>query len=298
MGPARLRGLLMAAPPVLVIAIFIGFPVVSAVLYSLGHTGGPNEILADIAQDQHPADHWWGTLDAYREVFATDTFWVSTLDTVLVTAASTALVLGLGAAVALYLRLSGSWVARAVSVLAVVPLFVPVVIASYATLVFYAPDGFLRSVAQLAGWADAPVLSYTMAGVAVGQVWVNLPFAVLLLTSAFSAVPDALLDAARDAGASTARAVRAVLVPMSTLPMLIVATFTAIGVLGSFTVPYLIGPTAPTMLGPEMTTTFTNYNRPQQAEVMAVVLFLLAIGAGVAYVRANFRATKRSAHTK
>ena len=294
MQSAKIRAVLLASPPIILIALFIGLPVVSAVLYTFGNTRGMNSVVAQLAQHQYVADHWWGTLDAYRGVFATESFWHSLLDTVLVTVGTTALVLVLGGGVALYLRLSGGWLSKAVSLLAVVPLFIPVVIASYAILVFYAPDGFVRSVCLLLGWPDAPVLSYTMVGVTAGQVWVNLPFGVLLLSSAFASVPDVLIDAARDAGAPTTRVIRSVLLPMSTLPTVIVATFTAISVLGSFTVPYLIGPSAPNMLGPEMANTFGPFNQPQQAEVMAVVVFLLAVGAGLYYVRANFHASKRS----
>jgi len=294
MQSAKIRAALLASPPIILIALFVGLPVVSAVLYTFGHTGGMNSVVAQIAQHQYVADHWWGTVGAYRNVFATGSFWHSLLDTVLVTVCATALVLVLGGGVALYLRLSGGWLSKVVSLLAVVPLFIPVVIASYAILVFYAPDGFVGSVCQLLGWPDAPVLSYTMVGVAIGQVWVNLPLGVLLLSSAFTSVPDVLIDAARDAGAPMTRVIRSVLLPMSALPAVIVATFTAISVLGSFTVPFLIGPSAPNMLGPEMANTFGPFNQPQQAEVMAVVVFLLAVGAGVYYVRANFRASKRS----
>lgn len=294
MRTAKLRGLLLASPPILVIAMFVGFPVVWAVLYTFGHTGGLNSVVSEIALHQFVADHWWGTFGAYQDVLQTPAFWRSMLDTVAVTVSSTAIVLVLGASCALYVRISGSRLSKALSVLAVVPLFIPVVISSYAILVFYSPDGFFRSVAHLVGWENAPVFSYTMIGVTVGQVWVGLPFSVLLLSSAFAAVPDALIEAARDAGAPMARVVRSVMLPMSTLPAVIVATFTAIGALGSFTVPYLIGPSAPNMLGPSMANTFGAFNRPQQAEVMAVVLFLLAVGAGVNYVRANFRASKQS----
>jgi ABC-type spermidine/putrescine transport system permease subunit I len=294
MRTAKLRGLLMVSPPILVIAMFIGFPVVWAVLYTFGHTGGLNSVVSEIGLHQFVADHWWGTIGAYKDVFQTTEFWRSMLNTVVVTVFSTVIVLVLGGASALYLRLSGSRLAKALSVLGVVPLFIPVVISSYAILVFYSPDGFFRSVAHLVGWENAPVFSYTMIGVTVGQVWVGLPFSILLLSSAFAAVPDALIDAARDAGAPMSRVVRSVVLPMSILPAVIVATFTAIGVLGSFTVPYLIGPSAPNMLGPEMANTFGAFNQPQQAEVMAVVLFLLAVAAGVNYVRANFRASRQS----
>ncbi|REF35090.1 ABC transporter permease [Thermasporomyces composti] len=294
MRSQRIRGLLMVAPPVLVVALFVGFPVLTAAMYTLGHTGGPNSVVASIGQRQHFADHWWGTTDAYAEVFASQQFQRSVVATVIVTVVSVAVTLTLAWAIALYVRLSGSRVAKVFSALAVVPLFIPVVIASYAILTFYASDGFVRTVAALLGWESAPTFSYTMVAVTIAQVWVNLPFGVLMMTSGLAAVPDVLIDAARDAGASLPRAVVSVLVPLNLVPTVIVASFTGIAVLGSFTVPYLTGPSAPNMLGPLMTNTFGAFNQPQQAQVMAMVVFAIAAGIGAVYVWANFRSAKRS----
>ncbi len=67
---------------------------------------------------------------------------------------------------------------------------------------------------------------------------------------------------------------------MNVIPTVIVATFTGIYVLGSFTVPYLTGPTAPNLLGPSMSNFFSAFNQPQQAEVLAIVVFVLALGIG------------------
>ncbi len=292
MGRPRLRGLLMAAPPLVLVAVFVGLPIVAAVLYTFGYGGGPNSVVSAIAQGQFLSTSG-PTLAAYRDVFADPLFLPSLRATVVVTAAATAATLIMATAIALWVRLSGSRIARVFSALAVVPLFVPVVIASYALLGFYAKDGFPASIAHVLHFPE-PVLSYTLTGVTVGEVWTSLPFAVLMLTSGFAAVPDALVEAARDVGASTWRIVGGVLLPMATVPVVIAATFTAIGVVGSFTVPYLLGPTAPNMLGPNLTQTFTAFNRAQQAEVMAVVLFVIAAGIGVAYVWANLRAARRS----
>jgi len=116
----------------------------------------------------------------------------------------------------------------------------------------------------------------------------------LLISSGVAAVPDALIHAARDAGASMSRAVWSVMVPMAAVPTVIVATFTGVGVLGSFTVPFMVGPASPTMLGVQMVTTYNTYQQPQEAQAMAVVLFVLAILIGWAYVWANARQARTS----
>jgi ABC-type spermidine/putrescine transport system permease subunit I len=290
-----LFGLLMASPPVVFIGLFIGFPVVSAILYTLGYAGGPNSVLTLFAQDQHLG---FVTLAAYRAVFADPSFIEDLLVTVLVTVLTVVFVLLLAWSVGLYLRLTNSRAARALSALAVVPLFIPVVIASYAILGFYAADGFPRTVAALLGWDSFPTISYTMTAVTIGEVWTQLPFGVLLIASGLQGVPNALIEAARDAGAGTFRIVRSILIPMNVLPSVIVGTFSAIYVLGSFTVPYLIGPNAPNLLGTSMTYQMQSFGRPQQAEVMAVVVFLVAAGIGAAYVWANVRNNRMSGVTQ
>lgn len=288
-------GFLLASPPVVILGVFIGFPVVAAILYTLGYAGGPNSVLALFAQDQYLG---FPTIRAYQAVFADSSFRSDLLVTVVVTILTVVFVLLLAWSIGLYLRLTNSRASRILSALAVVPLFIPVVIASYAILGFYAADGFPRTVASLAGWDSFPTLSYTMVAVTIGEVWTQLPFGVLLIASGLQGVPDALIEVARDAGARTPRIVRSILFPMTILPTVIVGTFSAIYVLGSFTVPYLIGPNAPNLLGASMTYQMQSFGRPQQAEVMAVVVFIVAAGIGAAYVWANVRANRTSGVTQ
>lgn len=293
--PARrsaVAGFLLALPPVLVVALFIGVPVVLALAFSVGFTGGLNAVIAAIGQNVHRADGLVPTFAAYGDVFATDSFWQDLALTLGVTAASTAIVVVLAGGIGLYLRLHGGFLARLLSAVAIVPLFIPVVIASWAILTFYAADGFLSSAAAQVG-LTAPVWSYTAVAVVIGSAWTSLPFAVLMIASGLQSIPDALIDAARDAGAGTVRIVRTVLLPMSAVPIVIAVTFTAIGVIGSYTVPYFTGPNAPTMLGVALANYFTSYNQPQQSLVMAFVVFLAASGIGALYVWANFRTARR-----
>lgn len=288
------RGWVLSAPPLLVIAIFIVIPIVFGVLYTFGYTGGPNRIVSLIAQHQNVAEDGGFTTGAYTDVFSDRLFWRSLSVTAIVTVVATVTVMALAWALALYLRFRGGRVARVVSGLAIVPMFIPVVIGSYAMLSFYGTDGFLRTVAALLGWEDAPAFGYTVAGIVIGSVWTSLPFAVLMITSGLSSVPHALIESAQDVGASALRRFFSVLLPMTLVPTVIAATFTAINILGSFTLPYIVGPSAPNMLGVLMNDTYTAFNQPQQAEVMAVVVFLMATVASVPYLWANFRSARAS----
>jgi len=286
----RLGALALASPPLLLVLVFVGFPIVVAVAYSLGHIGGLNATVGAIAKDQQTVDAWWKvTFAAYSQVFAEPRFQRDLVVTVGVSVATTLIVLALAWAIALYVRLANSRVSRMLSALAVVPMFIPVVIASWAILTFYSADGFMRSAAAQLGLV-APVWGYSVTAIVIGLVWTHLPFATLMVVSGVQGVPDALIEAARDAGASRQRTVLNVVAPMALVPTVIAGTFTAIGTLGSFTVPYFTGPNAPKMLGVDMTDYFTSYNLPQSSVVMAVVVFVVAAGFGGVYVWANYRA--------
>lgn len=280
----------MALPPVLVLSLFVGVPVVLAIGFSLGMTGGLNRTAAMIGQDVHTADGLI-TGAAYEQLFADPRFGRDLLATLLVTVVTTLVTLGLAIGVAVLLRLRGGWAANLLSGLGVVPLFIPVVIASWAILNFYSGDGFLRSLFAHLGM-EAPIFGFTVTGVMIASVWVNLPFALLMATSGMQGIPDALIDAARDAGAGTTTIIAQVLVPLAAIPLIIAGTFTAIGVLGQFTVPYFTGPNAPQQLGVDISKYFQAFNQPQQAAAIAVVVFVIASGVAALYVWANFRSAK------
>ena len=282
----------MALPPVILLALFVGVPAVLAIGFSLGHTGGLNSTIASIGLNTREATSWWGTAQAYVDVFTDPRFTRDLGVTVGVTVVSTVIVLALALGIALNLRLRGGRLASVFAGLAVVPLFIPVVIASWAILTFYSGDGFVRTVFALVG-LTGPTWGYTTVAVVIGSVWTSLPFATLMAISGVQSIPDAMIEAARDAGASSFAIVTRILVPLSAIPLVIAATFTAIGVLGSFTVPYFTGPNAPSMLGVDISKYFQAFNHPQQAIVMAVVVFVLASGIAFFYVWANFRSAKK-----
>lgn len=281
----------MALPPILLIALFVGFPIVLAFGFSIGLNGGLNHTIATIGQNVHESEGWWGTLAAYQEMFSNQRFLGDLLVTVIVTLVSTITVLFLALGIGLYLKLKGGRMARLLSGLAIVPLFIPVVIASWAILTFYSGTGFLRSVFAIVG-LDFPVWAFTMVAVIIGSVWTSLPFAVLMVSSGLQSVPNAMIEAARDAGAGSLRTIVSVIIPMAAVPIIIATTFTAIGIVGSFTVPYFTGPNSPNMLGVDMSNYFSSFNQPQQSAVMAFTVFVIASGIAALYVWANFRSAK------
>ena len=286
-------GFFMSLPPVLVLLGFIGVPIVLAFAFSLGHTSGPNEIISLIGQEIYEKDSWWGTLDAYRAVFQDSRFGPDLRTTLSVTFIATFLVVVMALGMGIYQRIVGGKLAMVMISLSLVPLFVPVVIAAFAIRTFYDGNGFLKSLLYHFG-IDFPTITMTTNAITIGTIWTSLPFAILMVSSGLQSIPDALIETAQDAGASFFRIVRTIMIPLSFVPIVIAITFTAIGIMGSFTVPYFLGANQPTMLGVEIAQFFGPYNRPQLSVVMAFVIFIAASLVAVLYVWANVRSAKQS----
>ncbi len=286
-------GFFMALPPMLLVICFVGAPILIAFTFSLGWTEGPNRVVSIIGQEIHKKDHWWGTFSAYQDVFHDSRFPGDLRTTLLVTTISTTMVLVMALGIGIYQRMIGGRLASIMTTLTLVPLFVPVVIASWAIHTFYAGDGFMRTIFSHFG-IEFPTLTSTSTAIAIGTIWTSLPFAILMVTSGLQSVPDALIETAQDAGAGFFRIIRTVLIPLALTPIVIAGTFTAIGIMGSFTIPLFLGPNQPTMLGVEISNFFGAYNRPQQSIVMAFVVFTAASGIALVYIWANVRSAKQS----
>jgi ABC-type spermidine/putrescine transport system permease subunit I len=297
---SRRRGAVLAriAPPaagvvpVLITLVFVGLPIALAVLYTFGYTGWLNQAVSLFAAHEVTAAHGL-TLGAWRQLFSQSGFLDELWTTAWVTVASTAVLVVVAWAIALYIRFARGWSRRVVGVLFVVPMFVPIVISSYALLTFWQDHGRLAGLLYPLGLHDVSLPGGTNIAVVIGLVWSNLPFSVLLIAAGLHGVPDNYIDAARDAAAPWHMIVRTILFPLVRLPTLVVITFTATGTLGTYTIPYIVGPSAPQMLGVAMTNSYTAYGLPQAAEIMAIVVFLLAAVFSVLYVRANAAEVRR-----
>jgi ABC-type spermidine/putrescine transport system permease subunit I len=107
----------------------------------------------------------------------------------------------------------------------------------------------------------------------------------MLLSSALAGIPNALIESAKDVGASRTSIFLRFIVPLSYRTMLVALTFIFMGVIGGFTAPYLIGPNAPQMMGVAMQQVFSVYHETEQAVAYAVFMFLLCSVMGYFYIR-------------
>jgi putative spermidine/putrescine transport system permease protein len=189
---------------------------------------------------------------------------------------------------ALYARFGRGRLATLTRGLYLLPMFVPVIIATYALITFYGDNGWLEAILTPFGIPYHSVIRQE-AGIVLGQVWVGIPFAVLMISSGLEGISFESLEAARDQGASFWTVFWRIILPLNLAPLLIVITFDFIGVFGSYTVPYMLGPSAPQMLGVSMQLNFSAFRQPQAAVAMAVVSFAICAVAGALYVWATTR---------
>lgn len=288
-----LLGLALSFPPLLLVLIFVGIPILIGLTFSFGFTHGPNRVISLIGQQIHVKNHWWGTFAAYSDVIHDSRFLGDLGLTIFVTALSTFLVIVMALAISIYQRLIGGKRASILVTLSIIPLFVPVVISAWAIHTFYGGDGFMRSIFSHIG-INFPTLTSTPSAIVIGSVWTALPFSILMISSGMQAIPDVLIEAARDCGAPSQKIITNILIPLAKTPIIIAMSFTAIGILGSFTIPLFLGPNQPTMLGVEISNFFSSYNRPQQSLVMAFIVFVAASGIAVSYVWSNVKSARES----
>jgi ABC-type spermidine/putrescine transport system permease subunit I len=280
----------MVAPPTLVLLFLIVFPAIQAATFSLGIVPSDNLVFST---GQHLIKSDTPTLDVYRDLLASsfirDDLWL----TIWISIGSVILTAAVGYVLALYVRFGSGPLPKIVRSLYLVPMFVPVVIASYAAITFYVDRGVLAAVLHALGLPFASP-AYKPSGVVITQVWYNIPFAVLMLGSGLDGIEQELIESANDVGAGFLTVLWRIVLPMNLVPLLIVLTFTFIGVVGSFTIPFLIGPNAPQMMGVAIQAYFSNYNQPQPAVAMAVLLFAICAVAGGLYVWATSRSGKHA----
>lgn len=271
-----LTGLLLVAVPVGLLGWLILYPILGAMVRSVITENGLSfDTYAFFFTDGYSLRNLWLTL------------WITALCAVLL--------LMVCLPIALYLRFGTGRVAAVVQGLALFPMFVPSVILAYALIRTLGPNGAVDILLNSVGLPKIATPYLTPWGPVIGLVWDGIPLTVLMLTAGLGAVSDNAVDAARDAGARRLQVFRHIILPQIRTSLLVVMSFTVLGIFSSFTLPYVLGPAAPEMMGPFMQRTFADVGDARMAITQAVITFAICAGFGAFYVRAiaKNRETKR-----
>lgn len=291
---AHAAGYSLVAPPVLFLVLLIVFPSLKAVWDTL--TSRPFDTGHGIV-----AVPGTFSLDTYRQLFTDPAYKLdrkAIVYTLQVTAITLVALFALCYPLAMYLRFSRDRLAGFFRTLSLIPLFIPTIVSAYAFISFYQEGNFLDALLQQAHLEATlfggkyPQLIDNTTGIVLGQVWNNIPITVLLLGAGLGEIDNALIESARDVGAGYPRVFRSILFPLTLRQALIALILAFIGVMGSYNIPALLGPTLPQMLGPAMNDNINN-QRTLIAQAEAVLTFAVAAMVGVLYVLAVARSRRR-----
>ena len=268
----RLTGLLLVAIPVLLVCWMVIWPILSAIWRTvwIRNDGGTGSSFS---------------LETYR-FFFTDQYSLNNLTVTLWTTGVCALLLLIICLpIAIYLRFSTGKLAAYVQGLAIFPMFVPSIILSYAFIRVLGPNGTVDLLLNAVHLPKIRSPYLTPWGPVIGLVWDNIPLTVLILVSGLGNVSNQAIEAARDVGAGRFAVLWHIILPRISNSILVAISFTVLGLFSAFTLPYVLGPAAPEMMGPFMQRTFRDLNDPVMAITQAVIAFGFCIVFGLFYVR-------------
>jgi spermidine/putrescine transport system permease protein len=127
----------------------------------------------------------------------------------------------------------------------VIPLMMSYIIKIYAIRSILGGNGFLNRILLYLGIIDKPLefLIFNLQAVALTLAVLLLPFAILPIFVALERIPQNLVDASADLGASSWQTFRNVIWPLSLQGTIVAATFTFVLALGDFVTPQMVGGT-------------------------------------------------------
>jgi putative spermidine/putrescine transport system permease protein len=266
-----LLGISLVLPSFLILVLIVVVPILGSLKESLTNDSGGYDF------------------SNYKYLFTDKLMRSNIIFTLEVTVLSTLLVLIVSYILAVYMRFNQGTMASWIRRMYMIPIFIPSVIATYGLIQMLGNHGWAARVLYHLGEESFPRIIFDMKGIIIANLWFNIPFTTMLLGSALSAVPNALMESAQDVGAGRLRIFFKLILPMTSKTLLVASTFVFMGVIGSFTAPFLIGPNAPQMLGVSMQQIFGVFQDRQLAAATAFFTFLMSSFIGYFYIRTTIK---------
>ena len=233
------------------------------------------------------------TLDNYTYLFTNKVARKNILFTLEVAGLGLLLSIVISYLLAMFLRFSKSKIAKFIGTMYLLPRFIPSLVAVYAMKLIISDSGLLNRLSLLLPETSPlynfkPGLLYNIKGILVMEVWFNVPFATMIITASLSGISSSIIESARDVGAGRIRIFFKMILPLSIGDVLIAATFIFMGIISSFTTPYLIGPNSPLQLGVYLRKQFSS-RKYELAAAISVVMFLFSSVSAAVYIYTNLK---------
>ena len=160
--------------------------------------------------------------------------------------------------------------------LVTLPLWTSVLVKMYAWVFLLRAGGVLSRLMTFLG-SDSPSLLYTTTAVAIGQLYVELPYMILPIYASLERIDRSLLDAAQDLGASPLQALWRVVIPIAAPGIVAGCVLVFVPSLGSVLVPDLLGGAKTAWVGTLITSQFGTARDPAFGSAMAFTLSALTL---------------------
>ncbi len=266
----------MVAPPLLVMLVLIIYPAALSVF----------DTLTTVSDD----GTFSFTLQNYVNFFALPDAMPNLLFTLQTTIITVLALFAVCFPISYYLRFSTSRLANPVQFLALFPMFVPGIVTAFALIRFLDDNGWVENILfTLTAWEGYVSPIRKPQGIIIGLVWEGIPVTILILTAGLAQVQNSLIESARDVGANSFQIFWRIILPQIKRPVLIVLTLNFLGVFGAFTIPLLLGGASPQMYGHYMQNRLYGTGQYTNAQVAAVIMFVISAGVGLLYVRSVVR---------
>ncbi|MGA9874476.1 MAG: ABC transporter permease [Solirubrobacteraceae bacterium] len=258
--------LLLTVPLLVVLLGFVVYPLVKLAIDSLTTGSG---------------------IGNYEAVFQSPAGRRALVTTVVASLLVGAVAVTLGGLLAWHIRISRHRAVRVLLWLAVLaPFWMGTVVKNYAIVILLSGEGPLDKLLELVGLSPVSWL-YTSTAVAIGMVYTMVPYAAFSLYGVFVSIDESLLEAARGLGASRARAIRTVLLPLA-MPGIVASAALVFAIsLGFYVSPVLLGGAQTPFMASyiqDYIFTFFNYPIASAASVILLAVALLTLGLALALV--------------
>jgi alpha-glucoside transport system permease protein len=279
------RPYVFVGPALVLLTVFLGYPVISTILDSFKDAGSADYV----------------GLDNYKFVFTDDSMLRSIRNTALwivivpLVAVTTGLVF---ATLADRLR-HGEAVAKSLIFLPMAISFVGAAI-TWRLIYSFRPSGFGSNIGLLNGlktgifggepiaWLSQQDFYQNNLYLMVIMIWIQTGFAMVVLSSAIKAIPDELIEAARIDGASEFQVFRRIIVPSILPTIVVVTTYMVINAMKVFDIVFVMGNAEANhteVVAERMIRWFFLQGNDGRGAAIAVVLFVAVIPVMVWNVR-------------
>ncbi|KRC65499.1 spermidine/putrescine ABC transporter permease [Aeromicrobium sp. Root236] len=261
--PRARLGLLLAAPLtwlVLVYVVALAALLVSALWTVDSFTGELNRSL---------------TLDNLKEITTESLYRTVTLRTIGVAALVTVVDIVIALPIAFYMaKLASRRMQRILVIAVLTPLWASYLVKAFAWRSVLSDGGIFQWAASRIG-LDTP--GYGLTAVVITQAYIWLPYVILPIFAGLERVPNSLLDASGDLGASTWQTMRTIVFPMLTPAIIAGSIFSFSLTLGDYITVNIVGG-ANQMLGNLVYTNVGAANNLPLAAAIALIPIVIMIG--------------------